>query len=66
MTPVSEKSSGPITSSTVQPRSTLSPSGTSWSRQTTETSWSVRVTERNGPVSTHSGSSEPGWSRTTA
>src|SRR5437868_5445752 len=43
-TPLSEKSSGPITSSTVQPRSTLSPSGTSWSRQTTETSCSVRVT----------------------
>src|SRR5207248_425601 len=42
-TPLSEKSSGPMTSSTVQPRSTLSPSGTSWSRQTTETSWSVRV-----------------------
>src|SRR5438270_514667 len=32
ITPVREKSSGPITSSTVQPRSTLWPSGSSWVR----------------------------------
>lgn len=64
--PVSEKSNGAIVSSNVQPRSTLSPSGTSWSRQTTDTSLLVRVTERNGPMSTHGGSSEPGSRRTTA
>src|SRR5438445_6633454 len=65
-TPVSEKSSGPASSSAHQPRSALALVGTSSSQQTIESSLSERVADQKWPPRTQPGSSESGSRRTTA
>ena len=59
---MSEKSSGPASSSAHQPRSALASAGTSSWRQTTESSESERVTDQNGPRLAQSGTGASGRS----